>query len=352
MGFSENLNKLVLRGDLTYEEASESFALVLSGKAGEMDQGAFLAAITAKGPAIGEVRAIWDQILELDTNLADSSSDAKILDNSGTGMDRIKTFNISTAAAIAAASLGARIARHGSRAISSKCGTVDLLERLGVDVNMPVGEVARCVDTVGIGAFNGQSPLVHPRALGRILSKMSFASVLNIAASLANPMRPKLAVRGVYDKGLIPMLMELYRDSGFSTAMAVCGLDEGGQSAIDEASCFGPTPYGIVRENGEIEYGELDYRQFGLKRAPLEEIRALGKAELEAERFLSVLSGSAGEGITGVVAFNSALALYVGGVYPTIQAGVSASLDAIYSGLAEKKLGEWIAYKGLGLAAV
>jgi anthranilate phosphoribosyltransferase len=345
MSFSENLNRLILRGDLSYDEMYDSFGSVLNDSVSEMDQGALLASVTTKGPVIEEVRAIWDAVLTWDTNLVHLKDETiKVVDNAGTGMDRFKTFNISTAAAIVAASCGAYVARHGSRGISSKCGTVDLLEALGVNCELSVEETARCVETLGIGIFNGQSPLVHPMALGRILSRMHFASILNIAASLANPLRPRYSVRGVYDKDLIPMLISLYKDSGFNRAIVVCGLDENGNSAIDEAGNIGLTAYGSLHEDGSVEYGLLDASDLGLSKASFDDIKSLGSAKYEASRFSDVLSGFGPSPLIDIVALNSALILYVSGISCSIKEGLEISFASMKSGLPIKKLEQWVSF--------
>ena len=121
------------------------------------------------------------------------------------GMDSIKTFNISTAASIVAAAEGISMAKHGSRAVTSRCGTVDILEVLGVDVDCEVGLVKRSIEVAGIGIFNGTSKRVHPSALSRILSQIRFGTILNVAASLANPALPTYGVRGSQPEMILPV---------------------------------------------------------------------------------------------------------------------------------------------------
>ncbi len=154
------------------------------------------------------------------------------VENSGTGMDSFKTFNISTAAAIVAAAGGVRMARHGARAVTSDCGTVDMAKALGVDVDCGTDIVAESIFRAGIGLFNGMSPQVHPRALARVLSQTGFGSTLNIATSLANPASPRLAVRGVYRREMVATVAEVMRaigrwrmlngtDAGFSVILGL-----------------------------------------------------------------------------------------------------------------------------------
>ena len=142
-----------------------SFHPILLNEQPDLQQGAFLAAITAKGPTPEEIAGIWEAIYEVDTVKVRPEVSGPLVENCGTGMDSIKTFNVSTAAALVAASDGVFIARHGARAITSRCGTVDLLESLGIDMECDAAVVKRSIEKAGIGIFNGMSQKVHPQAL-------------------------------------------------------------------------------------------------------------------------------------------------------------------------------------------
>ena len=198
--FGAIITRLIQNDNLTRTEARDAFTTVLNNQTTDMQQGAFLAALTAKGETRQEVAGAWEAIYDLDTTKVHIDDNLKLAENSGTGMDTFKTFNISTAASIIAASGGIRMARHGARAITTVCGTVDVAEALGVDIECDADVVAESIEKVGIGLFNGMSPRTHPKALGRILSKTFFGTTLNIAASLANPVLPKMGLRGVYAK--------------------------------------------------------------------------------------------------------------------------------------------------------
>ena len=189
--------------DLSREETRGLFSELLNGEQTDIHQGALLSAITAKGPNPAEIAGAWEAIFDLDTVKVTPDVQEPLIDNCGTGMDSIKTFNISTASAIVAAGGGVYLARHGARAITSRCGTVDICETLGIDVECKSEVVKTSIEKTGIGLFNGMSPHVHPRALFRILSQMSFGSILNIAASLSNPAKPEHGVRGVYSEKMI-----------------------------------------------------------------------------------------------------------------------------------------------------
>jgi anthranilate phosphoribosyltransferase len=280
--------------------------------------------------------------MDRDTNKVVLDESYNVLDNAGTGMDRIKTFNISSLSAIVAAACGCRIARHASRAITSRFGSVDVLERVGVGVDVDVETVANSVREAGIGLFNGASPLVHPLALGRILNGISFGSILNLSASLANPACPRYAVRGVYDPAMINDVAELLKRCGYKRAMILVGLDGKGKAAIDEASVIGATIYATL-DNGVVAKGRFTPEDFGIKRADASEIEASSSIDFEEARFLRILSGNAPRAQLDIVVLNAALALWVCGRSQSIERGLEASREAIERGAATRTLRNWVA---------
>ncbi len=185
--FGNQIAALIEGKDLSREEAKDMFRQVLLNEQPDLQQGAFLAALTAKGETAEEIASAWESIYELDTTKVTPDVLQPVVENCGTGMDALKTFNISTAAAVVAAAGGVYMAKHGARALTSTCGVVDILEAVGVDVECDVDIVKRSIEEAGIGIFNGMSPKVHPQALFRILSQIRFGTTLNIAGSLANP---------------------------------------------------------------------------------------------------------------------------------------------------------------------
>jgi len=201
--FGAAVQRLIGRQNLSLDEAYRLFCDVLGNRQPDLQQGAFLAALTSKGETAEEIVGAWRAICEMDTVSARVDAEGPIVENSGTGMDTLKTFNVSSAAAIVASACGVRMARHGARALSSRCGTVDLLEALGLDVDCDIRIIENSICQEGIGLFNGMSAKVHPGGLGRILSQIRFGTTLNIAASLANPARPTHGLRGVYAESLV-----------------------------------------------------------------------------------------------------------------------------------------------------
>jgi anthranilate phosphoribosyltransferase len=338
--FGTVVNRLIDKEDLSYDETYSSFKQVIFDQPTQMHQGSYLAALTAKGATNDEITAVYDCILEYDTNTVQLNTQNPVVDNSGTGMDRIKTFNISSPAAIIAAAAGAVVARHGSRGISSPCGAVDILEKLGVGVEVPVDTVKFSIEQTGIGIFNGMSPQVHPQALGRILGNISYASVLNIAASLANPARPTYAVRGVSEQAMVRPVAELMDSIGYKRAIVVHGLTADGSDGIDEAGNIGKTVYSLLND-GQIVDGSFVPSDFNMQQVPIEAIRTYGDIDLEEQRFLAILNGTATQAEADIVALNAALILYITGIAPSIQAGITLSQQTVASGAAYQKLEAW-----------
>lgn len=185
--FGAKIDRLIQHKHLSEPESYEMFRALMLNEQPDLQQGAFLAALTAKGETVEELAGAWRAIYEFDTVHASGEWPNPLFENSGTGMDGLKTFNVSSAAAIVAAASGITIARHGARAITSICGAVDIMEAVGINVDCDVATVEQSLRKTGIGLFNGMSPKVHPGGLGRLLSQIRFGSTLNIAASLAHP---------------------------------------------------------------------------------------------------------------------------------------------------------------------
>lgn len=339
--FGQTIGRLIAREDLSYDEAYAGFCRVLKNEVSDMQQGAFLAALTAKGETEVEVSAGWQAVYELDTNKVTLPTALRVVDNCGTGMDSFKTFNISTAAAIVAAAGGITMARHGARAISSKCGTVDMAERLGVDVECGVDIVARSIKETGLGLFNGMSPEVHPMALGRILGQIFFGSPLNIAASLANPALPKVAVRGVYKKELILPVLQVMKSIGYTDVLVVYGTIEGSDDGMDEGSVCGLTQVGRLRQ-GEIDEFSFTPEECGLGCHSPGALAADHDPQLAARRMVAIISGQELGARRDAVLLNAALIFWVSGKTESINAGVKYAAELIDQTKAMQLLVNWV----------
>jgi anthranilate phosphoribosyltransferase len=340
--FGWNIQRLIEKKDLGRNESYEMFRQVLLNIQPDLQQGAFLAALVSKGETPHEIAGAWQAIMDIDTVRVSGELGAPLVENSGTGMDQLKTFNVSSAAAVVAAAGGIRLARHGARALTSSCGTVDLLDFIGIDVECDVDTVARSIQDVGIGLFNGMSPRVHPQSLGRILAQIRFGSTLNIAASLASPCRPTHGLRGVYSKAFLPKVARVMQEIGYQRAMVVHGFDASKEKGMDELSNIGESVIHEFHPDGTENTFSLAPEDVGLKRAAYSAIAATGDVKKEAVRFLSVLGGSGTSACTDLTCLNAGAIFYLVGKAETIQDGVKASRDIIESGQALTKLSEWV----------
>ena len=336
------VDRLISGRELSRQEARQAGLIILNNQVEEMQQGAFLAAVTAKGPSPGEMAGLWDAVMEADTVSFPRQEHQRVIENCGTGIDGLKTFNISTAAAITASACGARLARHGSRGVTSTCGTVDVCEALGVDVECGPDLVARSVEHAGIGLFNGMSPKVHPQGLFRILSKTGFGSILNISASLANPMQPDLGVRGVYAREMVLPVARTMRFIGYRHAIVMHGESGNGEGGMDEFSPLGRTWVAELMPGG----GVLEYRvqasDFGIVPQDAGQLAGEGSPDEEAFKILGVLSGRDQGVRMHTVGLNAAPVLCVAGLARDLEQGYRKSLEAIRSGAALEKLKAWV----------
>lgn len=341
--FGQSINRLIVGKDLTREQTRDLVSEILLGEQSEIHQGAFLSAITAKGPSPKEIAGAWQAIFELDTMKVVPDVEGPLVDNCGTGMDGFKTFNISTCSSIVAAAGGVCLARHGARAITSRCGTVDLCEALGVDVECSCDTVQHSIEKTGIGLFNGMSANTHPQALFRILSQMSFGSILNIAASLANPANPTCGVRGVYSRQMIDPVIQTMKEMGFRKALVFHGTTGNGSGGIDELSPVGKSYVAELDSDGHVIHYTIDPNTTGLKHpANLEDIAAGEDPHEEALRFLRVLSGAQTDALYETVCLNAAPIFYVAGKADSLREGIEKSRDIIDSGQALDKLKQWV----------
>ncbi len=344
--FGRVITRLIAKNELSKEEAYDAFSMVLKNEVSDMQQGAFLAALTAKGETADEVAGGWQAIYELDTEKAVLADPDGVVDNCGTGMDTFKTFNISTAAAIVAAGGGVKVARHGARAISSICGTVDMAEALGVDVECSVEVVANSIEQAGLGLFNGMSPRVHPMALGRILSQIHFGSPLNIAASLANPALPKIGVRGVYAKDLLLPVVRVMQSIGYTDALVVYGSINGSSQGMDEASVCGTTSCARL-ENNEIREFTFEPEDCGLPTHSCQELSADTNIADAAIKMVSLLGGHTPGARTDAVLLNAALIFLVRGTVKTLNEGVEQAREVLACGKAMETLDRWVTVQNM-----
>ena len=340
--FGWNIQKLIEKNDLSRQQSYDMFKQVLLNQQPDLQQGAFLAALTSKGETPQEIAGAWQAIVELDTTPVSRNFGAPLVENSGTGMDRLKTFNVSSAAAVVAAAGGVRLARHGARALTSNCGTVDLLEAIGIDVECKVNTVEKSIEQAGIGLFNGMSPLVHPQSLARILSQIRFGSTLNIAASLASPCRPTHALRGVYSKNIISHVSDVMKEIGYQRAIVVHGSDAANENGMDELSTIGESVVSEFFPDGRDVTYSITPEDVGIRRTDYGKIAATGDIVTEAVRFLKVICGVDYPECIDIACLNAGAIFYLVGKVESIKEGVIRSKELIHSKAALNKLCEWV----------
>lgn len=321
----EAIDKLVRGESLEADEASGAMSEIMDGEATPAQIAALLVALRIKGETVEEIAGLARVMRSRATPV--DVGDIEVIDTCGTGGDRSGTFNISTAAAIVASAAGVPIAKHGNRAMSSRCGSADVLEALGVQINLDAEEVARCVRHVGIGFMF--APLFHPamKHAAPVRRELGTRTVFNILGPLTNPAGARSQVLGVADPALAPKMAGVLEMLGAQHALVVHG--DGG---LDELSITGPSVLYRVRAGEATKRIEITPEEVGLERAPREEVIG-GSAEENAAIVRSVLSGERGAR-RDVVLLNAAAALFAAEVVPSISEGVQVAAQAIDSGAA------------------
>jgi anthranilate phosphoribosyltransferase len=334
------LHSIVNHGEsLTREQARQVMSEILSGACTDAQIAALLVAMHMKGETVEEIVGFAEAIraaasaLPLQKNSAlyvsGTGRDA-LVDTCGTGGDTSGTFNISTATALVAAGAGVRIAKHGNRSVTSKCGSADVMEALGVKINLPPARAAACLEEVGIAFLF--APILHSamKFVQPARRELRLRTVFNLLGPLTNPAGASAQVVGVYSVDLVEKLAEALSMLGLHRAMVVHGLD-----GLDEITITGPTRVAEVRE-GTVRTFEIDPEEFGIARAPLETISG-GDAAENARMIRDVLSGKKSPR-RDVVLLNAAAALVVAGKTNDMKAGMSAATKSIDAGSALGKL--------------
>ncbi|MFA6179136.1 MAG: anthranilate phosphoribosyltransferase [Candidatus Methylopumilus sp.] len=329
MTFKQALQQLLDRKNFTHAEMLEIMRMMMSGELTAVQIASLLMGLRMKGETVDEIAAAAQVMRELSTKVTITDT-SHLIDTCGTGGDGIQTFNVSTACAFVAAAAGAHVAKHGGRSVSSTCGSADVLEALGVNVNQTPEQVARCVDEIGIGfmfAPNHHSAMKHAAPVRR---ELGIRTLFNLLGPMTNPAGAKRQVMGVFHKDLTMLLAQVLQRLGSEHVMVVHGAD-----GMDEISFTGDT-YVAELKNGKVSEYVLNPAQFGLPVHTLASIQIQDAAESKA-MVLDVLNGKLGAA-RDIVLLNSAAAIYVAGLVDTLQAGVSKAAEVIDSGAALHKL--------------
>ena len=334
MDIKEAISKVILGEDLLEEEAEAVMGQIMAGKATPAQIGAFLTALRLKGETVEEItgcaRAMRRSAIPVRPRRRD------LVDTCGTGGDKTGSFNISTTAAFVVAGAGIGVAKHGNRSVSSRCGSADLLEALGVNLELTPEQVAHCIDEVGIGFLF--APRLHPamkHAIGP-RREMGVRTIFNILGPLTNPAGATRQIMGVYDPSLTSPLAQVLGKLGAQAAFVVHGAD-----GLDELSTTGINRVSHLRD-GWVKDFALDPAELGLPGARLEDLRG-GTVEENAQITQAILAGEQGPR-RNVVLLNAAAALVAGGAAGDFEEGLQRAAEAIDSGRAREKLESLVAF--------
>ena len=326
----EFIIKLIDGEDLSTEEAEKAMKAIMGGEATQAQIGSFLTALRMKGETMKEISACARIMRDFSERITPRVR-GTLVDTCGTGGDEIKTFNISTIAAFIAAGAGIPIAKHGNRSVTSKAGSADLLEVLGVRIDCPPKEVQRCIEKAGIGFMF--APIFHKAmkyAIGP-RKEIGIRTVFNVLGPLTNPANAQAQILGVFNAGLTSRLAGALRSLDVEKALVVHGLD-----GLDEISTFGSTQITELSPEGIRTY-RVKPEEFGLRRASIGDLTG-GDADYNAGVTIDLLKNCVKGPKRDVVALNAAAAIYVGGKAESIGEGISLAEESIDSGKAYLKL--------------
>jgi anthranilate phosphoribosyltransferase len=326
------LPALVARRDLEPHEMTGAIDEVLGGDAVESELAAFLIALRMKGETAAEVaacaRALRGRALTVDHGL-----EGPVLDTCGTGGDGSSSFNVSTVTALVVAACGVPVAKHGNRAVSSRAGSADVLEALGVKIDLPPARVARSIRELGIGflfAPAHHGALKHAAPVRRALG---VRTIFNLMGPLLNPARTSHQLVGVYDRSRLELVAEVFGLLGSSRVWVVHG-----HGGLDEISPAGPTEVAEWRD-GRVRTFSIEPRDFGLDEIPIDALEG-GDASENAAIARDILEGR-DERRASIVAMNAAAALLVAGTEPDLASAYTRAAEAIASGRAARLLDRW-----------
>ena len=330
--FNKHLDKVVSREDLSLAEMEEAMAMVMEGKTTDSQLAGFLVGLRMKGETIDEITGAASVMRNKAARVQTEATD--LIDSCGTGGDEKGTFNISTTTALVMAAGGLNVAKHGNRSVSSKSGSADLLEELGVKIDLSPEAAGKCLDEIGISFLF--APHFHQAmkyAIGP-RKELGLRTIFNILGPLTNPAKADYQVLGVYKEELVMPLAYVLKNLGLKSAMVVHGA-----GGVDELSLGGENKTAYLKD-GEVKEYNFTARDVGLDPAPLKSILG-GKPEENKQITLNILKGKKGPK-RDVILLNSAAAFLVENKVDSLQEGVKLAAELIDSGKAMQKLEELI----------
>ncbi len=335
---SEYLNSLLAGKDLSVEQAEVLLDTIFGGEIAESQIAAFLTAMRIKEPTSAELAGLARSLRN--HAVAVKPKVDNLVDTCGTGGAAVKTFNISTASAFVAAGAGANIAKHGNRGITSKCGSADVLEELGVKIDPGAETVAKCIEQAHIGFMF--APMFHPamKFVQPIRKTLGFRTVFNILGPLANPARANAQVMGVAEESLLCKIAETLKILGLSRAMIVHsnGLDEISTASVSKV---------VELRDGKISMYEIDPAEFGIAAAKLEQM-AGGDSQQNAETVRNVIYGKENGAAKDIVLLNAAAAIVVASLADDLKEAFKMAQESIDNGKAVQCLEKMIEISNKG----
>ncbi|XHH07538.1 MAG: anthranilate phosphoribosyltransferase [Candidatus Bathyarchaeia archaeon] len=333
------IQKLIEGTDLTLNEATQVMQEVMTGEATNAQTGAFLTALRVKGESVEELIA-FATVMKSQCRQITPNVHGRLVDTCGTGGDKIKTFNVSTASAFVIAGAGIPVAKHGNRGVTSKSGSADVLEKLGLNLNITPETVQTAIEKVGVGFMF--APAFHPamKFAAQPRKEIGIRTVFNILGPLTNPANANAQLLGVYDPKLTMPLANALCKLGCKEAMVVHGLD-----GLDEISTLGKTLIAHLKD-GQVEELEVSPEFFGVKQAKAADLKVTC-AEESAQTVYQILSGkNLSDPKAEMVLVNSAAGIIVGGKADDFKKAMEIAIEAIMSGAAYNKLKKLISASG------
>lgn len=330
----EAIVKIVNKGDLTYDEAYAVMNEIMSGETSPTQNAAFLAALSTKSAKAETTDEIAGCAAAMRDHATKVETDMDVFEIVGTGGDNAHSFNISTTSALVCAAGGMKVAKHGNRAASSKCGTADCLETLGVNIEQSPELCVKLLREVGMCFFFAQKYHTSMKYVGAIRKELGFRTVFNILGPLTNPGSPTMQLLGVYDEYLVEPLAQVLISLGVKRGMVVYGQDK-----LDEISMSAPTTVCEMKDGWFKSY-VITPEQFGFERCTKADLEG-GTPEENANIVLAILNGEKGHKRNAVL-MNAGAALYIGGKAETIEEGIHLAAELIDSGKVLATLNKFI----------
>ncbi len=333
MLFKQSLEHILAGNDLSHADMLVLMQQVMCGELTPAQIAGLVIALRQKGESVDEISAAATVMRSLSTKVA-INDNSHLIDTCGTGGDGIQTFNVSTASAFVAAAADAKVAKHGGRSVSSTCGSADVLEALGVNVNLTPDQVAKCVDEIGIGFMFAPNHHSAMRYAAPVRRELGVRTMFNLLGPLTNPANAKRQVMGVFDKNLTSKLAKVLQNLGSVHVLVVHGAD-----GMDEISFTGDTFVAELKD-GKISEYTLSPAQFGMQTHDLKSIK-VENAEVSKAMILDVFAGKAktqNSAARDIVLLNAGAAIYTAGLQANIHKGVEHAAKVIDSGQALAKL--------------